>query len=110
MPRSADLRICLFPLCESPQRCYISTDRSGSLLSVFINSIFNVFTCLYSSHVQAKAHSLLQICFFVACLCTFSMGFLLVLMSHYTIYQEVCRGVVYSLISMSTAVSESTRL
>lgn len=77
MPRSADLRICLFPLCESPQHCYISTGRSGNLPSVFINSIFYVFTYLYSSHVQEKAHSLFhsEFSFFVACLCTFSMCF-----------------------------------
>lgn len=48
------------PSCESSQRCYISTDRSGNLPSVFINSIFHVFAYLYSSRVQAKASAPFQ--------------------------------------------------
>lgn len=89
MPRSADLPICLFASCESPQRCYISTDRSGILPSV--NSIFNVFTYLYSPRVRAKAHRLFhsEVCVFVSCLCIFSMCFLQFFKSHYDIYEEV---------------------
>lgn len=60
VPRSADLRICLLPFSESPQRCYISTGASGNRPPVFVNSIFHVSTYLYSSHVQAEARALCQ--------------------------------------------------
>lgn len=76
---------------------------------VFINSIFNVFTYLYSSHVQAKAHSLFhsEFCVFVACLCTFSICFFAVFNESLHRLSGSMSGVVYSLISMSTAVSET---
>lgn len=48
------------PFSEPPPRCYISTGGSGNLPPVFVNSIFHVFTYLYSSHVQARARALCQ--------------------------------------------------
>lgn len=55
MPRSAELRIRLPPFSEPPRRCYIST--GGNLPPVFVNSIFHVFTYLYSSRVRARARA-----------------------------------------------------
>lgn len=43
----------------------MSAERSGNPLLLRINSIFNVFTYLYSSYVKAKAHGLFcsEFCF-----------------------------------------------
>lgn len=105
-PRSADLPVCLFSICGSPHRCYISTGGSGTLL-VFINSIFNVLTFLYLYHVEEKGSLSLFIVFVVACLCAFFMCFFAVFNESLHHLSGSMSGVVYSLISMSAAVSET---